>query len=68
MSGIPSIREYLEANPLGPRDIIHGLCEQHGIDLDSPWPPVFDQPKQAVLRALWPDRDRKSTRLNSSHT
>jgi len=58
MSGIPSIREYLEANPLGPRDIIHGLCEQHGIDLDSPWPPVFDQPKQAVLRALWPDSHR----------
>jgi hypothetical protein len=55
----PSIREYLEAHPLKTNDIIYGLCEKHGVDLNSPWPPVFSGSEQAVvLRSLWPESHR----------
>jgi len=40
-----SIREFLaDAAPVVARHM-HELCEKHGIDLDSPWPPRF--PKEA---------------------
>lgn len=55
-----SIREYFDAYPLTPSTILE-LCEKNGIDLDSPWPPVFDKSKQAqtvVLRSLWPESHR----------
>lgn len=35
-----SIRGFLEKNRLGSARI-RNLCEKHGIDLDSPWPPDF---------------------------
>jgi hypothetical protein len=62
---IPSIREFLEVHPLGAQKI-YELCEQYGIDLDSPWPPDFPkkdtQPAELadlpVLRSLWPDSHR----------
>ncbi len=36
----PSIREFL-ASSIGGGRMIRQLCEKHGIDLDSPWPPNF---------------------------
>ncbi len=61
-SDAPTIREYLQAKPLGSR-MVHELCELHGIDLDSPWPPDFpkdsaDQVNLPALRSLWPESHR----------
>jgi hypothetical protein len=60
MSPTVSIREYLAAHPLSPRATLLELCERHGIDLGSPWPPAFpgSGPEPPALRSLWPDSHR----------
>jgi hypothetical protein len=64
-----SISEFLASCPIGSR-ITRELCEKHGIDLNSPWPPQFPKSSdetaatvkqttaQIVRLPLWPEPTR----------